>query len=414
MATTIIGKVSPTMGGAYSAGQTYAALTFVENNGSLYISLQTAYGIEPGVSANWEQYWMLCASRGADGATGKGLEILGQYATLQELQQAVPNPSAGDAYSIGASVPYSVYIWDANNSAWVDNGQIQGPQGEAGQIEIGTVETGAPGTAASVTNVGTAESAILNFVIPQGYTGATGSTWYSGAGINGTASTPTVFPGSGVASANPNDFYLNSGTTNVYRCITGGAPSVATWVYVMALNAGAVLYNLAQTLSTEQQRQALENIGAAAAAHASTHARNGSDAITPGSIGAASLDANGVVPGTQNYSYTLWYSTQNRTLQESDVGRTLMPYDNSDHSKNYTITVPAHKDVAIINNAEIAILRYFPGDVTITPAKGVELRYIGMVNGSHSVRIANRYGMVALKKISSIVWLVTGDFEEVV
>ena len=311
MATTIIGKVSPTMGGAYSAGQTYEALTFVENNGSLYISLQTAYGIEPGVSANWEQYWMLCASRGADGATGKGLEILGQYATLQELQQAVPNPSAGDAYSIGASVPYSIYIWDANNSAWVDNGQIQGPQGEAGQIEIGTVETGAPGTAASVTNVGTAENAILNFVIPQGYTGATGSTWYSGAGINGTASTPTVFPGSGVASANPNDFYLNSGTTNVYRCITGGAPSVATWVYVMALNAGAVLYNLAQTRSTKQQRQALENIGAAAAAHASTHALGGADPLAPAAIGAATatqqtsvLTAAGWSGGVQTVAVT--------------------------------------------------------------------------------------------------------------
>ena len=286
MATTIIGKVSPTMGGAYSAGQTYAALTFVENDGSLYISLQTAYGIEPGVSANWEQYWMLCASRGEKGDTGAGLKILGQYATLQALQQAVPNPSAGDAYSIGASVPYSVYIWDAKNGVWVDNGQIQGAQGAAGEIAIGTVETGAPGTAASVTNVGTAESAILNFVIPQGYTGSAGSTWYSGTGITGTASTPTVFPGSGVASASPNDFYLNSGTTNVYMFITGGAPSVATWVYVMALNAGAVLYNLAQTLSTEQQRQARENIGAAAAKHASTHASNGSDAITPDSIGA--------------------------------------------------------------------------------------------------------------------------------
>ncbi len=176
------------MGGAYSAGQTYAALTFVENDGSLYISLQTAYGIEPGVSANWEQYWMLCASRGEKGDTGDGLKILGHYDTLQALQQAVPNPAAGDAYSIGTSAPYSVYIWDAKNSVWVDNGQIQGAQGAAGEIAIGTVETGAPGTDASVTNVGTAESAILDFVIPQGSTGASGSTWYRGAGINvGTA-----------------------------------------------------------------------------------------------------------------------------------------------------------------------------------------------------------------------------------
>ena len=126
------------------------------------------------------------------------------------------------------------------------------------------------------------------------------------------------------------------------------------------------------------------------------------------------MDENGVVRGTQNYSYMLWYSTQNRTLQESDVGRTLMPYDYLDQSKNYTITVPTHKDVAIIQNAEIAILRYYPGDVTITPANGVDLRYIGVVDKSRSVRIANRYGMVVLKKISNANWLVTGDVEEVV
>ena len=413
MATTIIGKVSPTMGGAYSPGQTYAALTFVENDGSFYISLQTAYGIEPGVSANWEQYWMLCASRGADGATGKGLEILGQYATLQELQQAVPNPSAGDAYSIGASVPYSIYIWDAKNSVWVDNGQIQGPQGEAGQIEIGTVETGAPGTAASVTNVGTAESAILNFVIPQGYTGAAGSTWYSGAGINGTASTPTVFPGSGVASASPNDFYLNSGTTNVYRCITGGAPSVATWVYVMALNAGAVLYNLAQTLSTEQQRQARENIGAAAAAHASTHASNGSDPVTPASIGAAALDEHGKVSAVQSCSRVVYTNDSERTLSLADAGCTIMT-----HTKNvdYTITIPPYTDVPFPDGTEIAILRFYGNTVTIAADPAVWLFYPGSTPGPHqlgaSVHIAQQYGMVALKKLGQTSWLVTGDIEE--
>ncbi len=140
---------------------------------------------------------MLCASRGEKGDTGDGLKILGHYDTLQALQQAVPNPAAGDAYSIGTSAPYSVYIWDAKNSVWVDNGQIQGAQGAAGEIAIGTVETGAPGTDASVTNVGTAESAILDFVIPQGYTGASGSTWYSGAGINvgtDTRANPRLWP----------------------------------------------------------------------------------------------------------------------------------------------------------------------------------------------------------------------------
>ena len=51
---------------------------------------------------------MLCASRGEKGDTGDGLKILGHYDTLQALQQAVPNPAAGDAYSIGTSAAVSV------------------------------------------------------------------------------------------------------------------------------------------------------------------------------------------------------------------------------------------------------------------------------------------------------------------
>ncbi len=48
-----------------------------------------------------------------------------------------------------------------------------GPQGPA-TITIGTTTTGEPGTNASVTNSGTDENAVLDFVIPRGDTGATG------------------------------------------------------------------------------------------------------------------------------------------------------------------------------------------------------------------------------------------------
>ena len=54
---------------------------------------------------------------------------------------------------------------------------IPGPQGPAGTdgtaatITVGTTTTGAPGTQASVTNVGTPNAAVLNFVIPEGQPG---------------------------------------------------------------------------------------------------------------------------------------------------------------------------------------------------------------------------------------------------
>lgn len=47
----------------------------------------------------------------------------------------------------------------------LENGEL------TGTVEVGTVTTGAPGTKASVENVGTLKEAVLDFVIPQGLTG---------------------------------------------------------------------------------------------------------------------------------------------------------------------------------------------------------------------------------------------------
>lgn len=51
-----------------------------------------------------------------------------------------------------------------------------GPAGAAATIQVGTVTTGAAGSQATVTNVGTENAAILNFTIPQGQQGVPGTT----------------------------------------------------------------------------------------------------------------------------------------------------------------------------------------------------------------------------------------------
>lgn len=52
---------------------------------------------------------------------------------------------------------------------------IQGNTGEAATIKIGTITTGAAGSKANVTNSGTENNAVLNFVIPKGDKGDTGA-----------------------------------------------------------------------------------------------------------------------------------------------------------------------------------------------------------------------------------------------
>lgn len=64
-----------------------------------------------------------------------------------------------------------------------------------------------------------------------GPAGTAGGRWYTGTGITGTSTTATVFSGSGVSDAVVGDMYLNTSTSNYYRCTVAGAASAAKWVY---------------------------------------------------------------------------------------------------------------------------------------------------------------------------------------
>ena len=88
---------------------------------------------------------------GATGATGP-----------QGIQG--PKGDKGDTGETGATGPQGIQGIQG----------IQGDKGDSATVEVGTVTTGAPGTNASVTNVGTGTDAIFNFVIPRGNTGAKG------------------------------------------------------------------------------------------------------------------------------------------------------------------------------------------------------------------------------------------------
>ena len=139
---------------------------------------------------------------GPQGPVGKDFSVLGQFASLAALEAAITDPEAGDAYAVGNSAPYNIYIYDGVNNTWVDNGTIQGAKGETGPtgsqgvpgatgsqgatgstgptgaaatVTIGSVDTGDPGVDASIVNTGDEHDAILNFTIPRGVTGPTGS-----------------------------------------------------------------------------------------------------------------------------------------------------------------------------------------------------------------------------------------------
>lgn len=118
----------------------------------------------------------------------------------------------------------------------------KGDPGEAATITVGTATASAPGSEPEVTNSGTAQAAVLNFVLPRG---EPGSVWYYGTAITGTVTSGTVFPDSGIADAKAYDKYINTADGNIYNCAVGGAAAVAQWAYIgnIAGPSGAVVFS---------------------------------------------------------------------------------------------------------------------------------------------------------------------------
>ena len=58
-------------------------------------------------------------------AAGEGLKIISHFDTVEELQAAIQNPAAGEAYSVGTELPYNLYIYDFLNGVWKNYGPIR-------------------------------------------------------------------------------------------------------------------------------------------------------------------------------------------------------------------------------------------------------------------------------------------------
>ena len=75
--------------------------------------------------------YLLGNIKGPKGDDGTSFKISGYYPTLDELMFAIPYPESGDAYGVGSTHPYEIYIYSPKNG-WVNNGTIQGVKGEKG------------------------------------------------------------------------------------------------------------------------------------------------------------------------------------------------------------------------------------------------------------------------------------------
>ncbi len=164
--------------GEYDPEKSYQPLNQAGYQGDTYIALRETTGNPPTDS----NYWGLFAKGGSPGPQGEqgppgtGLTVLDQYDTQALLEEAVPDPEPGDNYYVGPAPPYDVYTY-TETKGWVNGEKIQGPAGAAGpanSLEVGTVETLPPGSAATAEITGEAPNQTLHLGLPQGAVGSAG------------------------------------------------------------------------------------------------------------------------------------------------------------------------------------------------------------------------------------------------
>lgn len=116
------------------------------------------------------------------GPAGEGLHVDRRVATYGDLP-ATPPEGDGAQYVVAADGLLYTY---RTGTGWMPSGQgtvirgatgptgATGPAGPANSLTVGSVITGAPGSAASALVSGTPPAQVIDFVIPRGDTGATG------------------------------------------------------------------------------------------------------------------------------------------------------------------------------------------------------------------------------------------------
>ena len=158
------------------------------------------------------------------------------------------------------------------------------------------------------------------------------------------------------------------------------------------------------------------------ASHASTHQAGGLDPITvktgnvENSAVTAPKIANGAVTRAKLaqdalYSPIVQFGSSNATATFSIASNGKTNITNNG-STNFVLTVPNTTDIPI--GFETALLRYSAKSVKITFASGIKV----LVYGNKSPLTApsftlETYAMVALKKLTSDTWLLTGPAEVV-
>jgi hypothetical protein len=204
---------------------------------------------------------------------------------VEEIATTVVVPELASMVSVIEEVGTTVVVQETSPADIVEIVAV-GPQGASGTLAIGSVTTGAPGSSASITNVGTSTDAVLNVVIPRGDTGTLTPELVQAK--EDAEAAAAASQASSVASAGS----ASSANTSAVLA-AGSASNAATQATAAANSAASIVGAEASTTAKAAEALASANNAAASASTATTKASEASISATnaAGSATAASSSA---------------------------------------------------------------------------------------------------------------------------
>lgn len=301
-----------------------------------------------------------------NGKDGKSFEIKGYYASVTALEEGVPKPAPGDAYCVGSTAPYDVYIYDGVSGEWINNGTIQGAKGD----------TGAAGT-----------------TFTPHLDGNGNLSWTNDGGLD-----------------NPETQNIRGAKGD--KGETGAAGKSA---YAAAVEAGYT--------GTEATFYAALT---AMPYHNARHLPDGADPITvkAGNIEASAVETAKIKDGAvtraklaQDALFSPWIVSGSRDIVASDIGGTIQ--NNWEESATYTLTQAVSATLPV--GTEFAVLRAGSSASLIVSIVGSGVRF-GMPGDTQyknsTLKLTSYLDLVAIRKIAADnvngdLWGVYGNVEVV-
>jgi hypothetical protein len=170
-------------------------------------------------------------------------------APTQTLNLVLPKGDKGDTGDTGATGATGAAGATGSTGAT----GATGATGSAATIIVGSTATGAPGTSAAVTNIGTTSAAVFDFTIPQGLKGDTGATGLTGpqGPIGSTGATGATGAQGAKGDTGDTGATGSSGVVSVTAPITNSGTSTAANIGIDTAN--FALLNAANTFTTSPQ-----------------------------------------------------------------------------------------------------------------------------------------------------------------